>query len=54
MAKVEDYIAGKILKDAEATLRTLKTVELPLIGGYISKKLLEKIDKEGVRVGEKR
>jgi GNAT superfamily N-acetyltransferase len=45
MAKVEDYISGKILKDAEATLRAIKTVELPLIGGYIGKKLLEKIEK---------
>ena len=43
MAKVEDYISGKILKDAEAALRAIKTVELSLIGSYIGKKLLEKI-----------
>ena len=43
MAKVEDYISSKILKDAEAALRAIKTVELSLIGSYIGKKLLEKI-----------
>ena len=43
MAKVEDYISGKILKDTETTLRAIKAVELPLIGSHISKKLLEKI-----------
>ena len=45
MAKVEDYISGKILKDAEAALRAIKSVELPLIGSYVGKKLLEMIEK---------
>ena len=45
MAKVEDYTSGKILEDAETTLRAIKAVELPLIGGSVSKKLLEKIEK---------
>jgi hypothetical protein len=45
MAKVEGYISGKILEDAETALRALKTVELPLIGRYITKKLLQKIQK---------
>jgi len=45
MAEVEDYVSGKILEDAEVTLRALKTVEFPLIGRYIGKKLLEKIEK---------
>ncbi len=45
MAKVEDYVSGKILEDAETTLRAIKAVELSLIGSYVGKKLLEKIEK---------
>ncbi|RJS86441.1 hypothetical protein CW713_00255 [Methanophagales archaeon] len=45
MTKVEDYISGKILEDAETMLKAINAVRLPLIGSYIGKKLLEKIEK---------
>ena len=45
MTKVEDYVSGKILEDAEIMLKAINAVRLPLIGGYIGKKLLEKIEK---------
>jgi len=52
MAKVEDYVSGKILEDAKTMLKAIKSVELPLIGGYIGKKLVEKIKKKGAEVFE--
>ncbi|MDI6886137.1 MAG: hypothetical protein QMD22_07330 [archaeon] len=45
MAKVEDYVSGKILEDAETMLKALNAVKLPLIGSSIGKKLLKKIEK---------
>jgi len=42
---VEDYVSGKILEDAEAMLKAINAVRLPLIGSSIGKKLLEKIEK---------
>lgn len=45
MTKVEDYVSGKILEDAETMLKAIKTVRLPIIGSSIGKKLLEKIEK---------
>ena len=45
MAEVEDYTSGKILRDAKIALLDLKLVGLPVIGRYIRKKLLRKIEK---------
>jgi hypothetical protein len=45
MAEVEDYTSGKILRDVKIALLTLKLVKLPIIGGYIGKKLIRKIEK---------
>ena len=44
MAKVENYVSGKILEDAETMLEAINAVRLPLIGSSIGKKLLEKIE----------
>ena len=45
MAKVEDYVSGKILKDVKITLLSLKLVKLPIVGKYIGRELLERIEK---------
>ncbi len=45
MAKVDEYVSGKILEDAERMLKAIEAVRLPLIGSSIGKRLLEKIEK---------
>ena len=45
MADVDSYVSGKILEDAERMLKAINATKLPLIGCYMGKKLLGKIEK---------
>lgn len=45
MGKVEDYKTGKILKDVRVVFILFKFLRVPIIGSYLSKKIMKKARK---------
>ena len=57
MANIDEYISGKIIRDADLALKSLKLLKIPLLGPYISRKLLSRVywnmEKHGLRCLQK-